>query len=265
MSRARGRIRIGMAGGVLVAALGTLPAPVDAQEFRDRRARAEVPADAGEFAYDGRLTFARIRFETRDPWSGWSAGMPPWAHDYPVAERNFMQVLSEITTVRPRTTGSRIVTFDDPEVFRYPIAYVSEPGHWQISDDEVDGMRAYLAKGGFIIFDDFAGRDWTRFEEIMRRVLPDVRFIRMAPSHPLFSAFFEIESLDMRHPYRRAPAEFLGIFEDNDPSKRILAIANYNNDIGDYFEYSATGWYPMDESNTAYKLGINYWVWALTR
>lgn len=266
MKRARGGLRLGIGVvGAVVVLLGVVPEPADAQEFRGRRPpRAEMPPDGGEFPYDGRLTFARIRFETRDVWSGWSGGAPPWAHDYPVAERNFMQVLSEITSGRPRTTGSRVVAFDDPDVFRYPIAYVSEPGHWRITDDEVAAMRAYLAKGGFIIFDDFAGRDWTNFEAIMRRVLPDVDFIRMPPSHPLFSAFFDIESLDMRHPYRGAAAEFIGIFEDNDPSKRLLAIANYNNDIGDYFEYSATGWYPMDASNTAYKLGINYWVWALT-
>lgn len=266
MKRPGGRLRMGIVvAGALVVVIGAIPAPADAQEFRGRRPpRAEMPPDGGEFPYDGRLTFARIRFETRDVWSGWSGGSPPWAHDYPVAERNFMQVLSEITAGRPRTTGSRVVAFDDPEVFRYPIAYVSEPGHWRISDEEIEGMRAYLAKGGFIIFDDFAGRDWTNFEAIMQRVMPDVRFIRMTPSHPLFSAFFDIESLEMRHPYRRAAAEFIGIFEDNDPTKRMLAIANYNNDIGDYFEYSATGWYPMDVSNTAYKLGINYWIWALT-
>jgi hypothetical protein len=54
------------------------------------------------------------------------------------------------------------------------------------------------------------------------------------------------------------------VYEDNDPSKRLLAIVNYDTDIGDYFEYSATGFAPVDLTNEAYKLGVNYWIYALT-
>ena len=45
----------------------------------------------------------------------------------------------------------------DPELHNYPIAYMSEPGFWSMDEDEVKGLRAYLAKGGFMIFDDFRG------------------------------------------------------------------------------------------------------------
>jgi len=46
--------------------------------------------------------------------------------------------------------------------------------------------------------------------------------------------------------------------------KRLLFIANYNNDVGEYWEFSDTGWTPIDLSNEAYKLGVNYIVYALT-
>ena len=243
------------------------PAPAEGQGFRrdrDRRARMTDVDAAGRFPYDGRLTFARIRFEPRDPWSGWAFGMPAWGHDYPVAEQNFMRILTEITTARAFVGGSRIVTLDDPELFRYPIAYLCEPGHWTMTDAEAAGLRSYLLKGGFIIFDDFARYDWANFEALMNRVLPGVEFFPLDADHPVFHAFFEIESLEMRHPNARVMAEFFAVYEDNDPSRRLLAIVNYNNDIGDYFEYSATGWMPVDVSNEAYKLGVNYWMWALT-
>jgi hypothetical protein len=58
---------------------------------------------------------------------------------------------------------------------------------------------------------------------------------------------------------------FFGIFEDNDPTKRMLAIINYNNDISEYWEWSDTGQFPIELSNDAYKLGVNYVVYALTR
>ena len=62
----------------------------------------------------------------------------------------------------------------------------------------------------------------------------------------------------------REGAYFIGAYEDNDPSKRLLFIANYNNDVGEYWEFSDTGWTPIDLSNEAYKLGVNYIVYALT-
>ena len=50
------------------------------------------------------------------------------------------------------------------------------------------------------------------------------------------------------------PAEFRGLFEDNDPRKRLLAVANVNHDLGEFWEFSDTGWVPVDLSNEAYKL-----------
>jgi hypothetical protein len=57
---------------------------------------------------------------------------------------------------------------------------------------------------------------------------------------------------------------FLGIFEDNDPKKRLIAIANYNNDLGENWEYSDTGFLPVEASNESYKFGVNYFIYGLT-
>lgn len=247
--------------GLAVAA--PLAGPLEAQDF-GRRARPDLPEELGRIEYDGRLTFARVRFEPRSAWQGWANGMPAWGHDYPRAERNFMRILEEITTARVFADGSRIVDLDDPDLFRYPIAYLCEPGHWTLTEAEATALRSYMLKGGFVIFDDFSGYDWSNFEQLMNRVLPGVQLIPMELAHPVFHAFFEIESLDILESYRGARGEFYGVFEDNDPTRRLLAIVNYNTDIGDYWEYSDVGWLPVDMSNEAYKLGVNYWMYALT-
>ncbi len=39
--------------------------------------------------------------------------------------------------------------------------------------------------------------------------------------------------------------EFYGIHEDNDPTKRLMVVINYNMDIGDYMEWSPTGVYAI--------------------
>ena len=58
--------------------------------------------------------------------------------------------------------------------------------------------------------------------------------------------------------------EWFGMFEDNDPQKRLIAIANNNHDLGELWEFSDTGYTPVDLSNEAYKLGVTYVVYAMT-
>jgi hypothetical protein len=231
------------------------------------------PVEEDPTSYDARVTFARLRYNMglgADPDFGMGGGSrePPWAHDYPRAERNLMHILAEVTTTDPFKDGGRIIDVGDPELFKYPIAYMSEPGFWQMSDKEAENLRDYLMKGGFIIFDDFGsnrGRDdWQNLAMQMARVLPQARWIPMDVKHPIFHSFFEIESLENLIPSYRGQPLFFGLFEDNDPTKRLLAIANYNNDLGENWEYSDTGFLPVEMSNEAYKFGINYYVYALT-
>jgi hypothetical protein len=207
--------------------------------------------------YDGRFTFARIRYTVYRR-SGWE-------FDYPTMERNLMLMMREVTALRPHVRESNIHTFDDPELMKYPVAYLSEPGYWVPSDSEVEGLRTYLAKGGFLIVDDFMRNEWYNFEQQIRRVLPSARIDRLEPSHKVFHSFFSITTLDMDYPHIPGlKAQFLGIHEDNDPRKRLMVVINYNNDIGDYMEHSGQGWWPVNTSNEAYKFAINYIIYGLT-
>ena len=207
--------------------------------------------------YDGRFTFVRIRYTVY--------GRSGWEFDYPEMERNLMTMVRELTSVAPHVAGSNIHTLDDPAMLKYPVAYLSEPGYWHPNDREAAGLRTYLAKGGFLIVDDFMRGEWYNFEEQMRRVLPMGRIVPLTVNHPVFNTFFKISTLDMDYPHIPGlKAQFLGIYEDNDPSKRLMVVINYNNDIGDYMEHSGQGWWPVNTSNDAYKLAINYIVYGLT-
>jgi hypothetical protein len=252
-------------GASLLAAL-TAGAVAWAQQLQrqPRGGRVEHAQSFENVPYDGRFTFVRIRFEPLGGDGGWGGRDLKWDHDYPRGERHFMRILHEVTDIRPHLDGSSILTLDDPDLMKFPVAYLCEPGFWAPTDAEAEGLRTYLQKGGFIIFDDFAGSHWFNFEEQLGKVLPGARPVPLDTSHPIFDSFFHIESLDFDHPNYPVKAQFLGIFEDNDPDKRLMAIVNYNNDIGDYWEWSDEGWLPIELSNQAYKLGVNYVVYALT-
>jgi hypothetical protein len=211
-------------------------------------------------SYDGRFTFVRLSYTVY--------GRSGWEFDYPAMERNFMTILNDLTSVHPHVRESNIHAMDDPELGRYPVAYLSEPGWWRPDDSQAAGLRTWIQKGGFLIVDDFYGPyQWQNFEQSMHKVLPNARIIPLDVSHPIFDSFFKIPTLvGMSHPDQpgRWPAEYKGIFEDNDPSKRLMVIINYNNDIGDYMEWSGQGYYAVNFSNDAYKLATNYVVYALT-
>jgi hypothetical protein len=207
--------------------------------------------------YDAQFTFARIRYTEH--------GRGGWEYDYPTMERNLMTMVQEVTTIAPHVDASNIHTLDDPELLKYPIAYLSEPGYWIPDSAEVAGLRTYLEKGGFLIVDDFMRGEWANFERQIMRVLPKARIKRMAVSEPVFQTFFALTTLEMSYPHNPGlKAEFLGIYEANDPAKRLQVIINYNNDIGDYMEWSGAGWWPVNITNDAYKLAINYLVYGLT-
>ena len=242
-----------------IAGLATLAAGAPAA------ARAVDEYDFGNTAYDGRFVFVRLRYDM-----GFSGGFfqrdLPWAHDYPLAERNLSRILEAVTSLDPYlgANGGNVLMLDDPELHKFPFAYMSEPGYWTLNDEEARGLREYLLKGGFLVFDDFRGDHWYNFEQQLRRVLPGARLQPLDITHPIFHSFFGIETLEMYEMYG-LPVRFYGVFEDNDPAQRLMIIANYNNDIGEYWEYSDTGFYPVDLTNDSYEFGVNYVIYAMTR
>jgi hypothetical protein len=232
-------------------------------------ARSGQARDSGystDVAYDGRFTFVRLRWKSDFGVSRRRGFSAAWNHDYPRAEQNLSAIINELTYLDVRTDGSRILTLDDPELFRYPIALMWEPGFWNLADREADAFRAYLLKGGFAIFEDFDGADqWANFEAQMQRVLPDARFVRLDNTHHIFDSFFKIQDIDaIVHPMSRIKPSYYGVYEDNDPSKRLMVVANYDNDVPEYWEWSGQGLFPFDASNEAYKLGVNYMIYGLT-
>ena len=233
---------------------------------RNRRPQLNIAVE-GNTPYDGRWVFVRLRYD-----SGFGGGFgrrgAPWSHDYPDGEVHFSKILEELTFLHVRTNGSNILSLDDPELFNYPIAYMAEPGFWDATETQAANFRSYLLKGGFAIFDDFRGPDWNNLQDQMRRVLPELHWIEVDGKSQVFHSFFEID-----HPETLKPpsiydqslvASYWGLFEDNDPNKRLMVIANYNNDVGDAWQWSDQGFLPIDLTNEAYKLGVNYVMYALT-
>jgi hypothetical protein len=264
-----------IAAAIVVAAAAGVS--VVAQRFPFNRPPAVFDPDPNA-RYDARFAFARLKY-TVGPGGYYYCGLPSWAHGYAPcrggnrAETSLMRIMNEVSYLNAHVDDSVVLAVDDPELFKYPIAYIIEVGWWTVTDREATALRAYLQKGGFLFVDDFkppgwrglSGGGWEPFAETMRRVLPDVQFLDMMPSDPVFHAFFEINDLDhFPQAYVSGNPIFKGIFEDNDRRKRLMAIINYNTDVSQFWEWSGRGLRPFDQTNEAYKLGVNYLIYGLT-
>lgn len=264
--RSRGRLVFLLALASMICVAGSLAA--------QRRYFYGWDETVKNIPYDGRFTFARVRY-TPTPGGYWAGGMPSWVHGYPLAEQNLMKIMHEISLLDAHVDDMNVVTLDDPELFKYPIAYIIEVGWWSPTPEEAAHLRDYLLKGGFLIVDDFKpenwrgvpGGGWDPFADAMRRVLPGARFVEMDLKHPVFHSFFEIPETLLSHfpqAYNYGNPVFRGVFENNDPTQRLMVMVNYNTDVSQYWEWSGRGFRPFDDTNEAYKLGVNYLMYGFT-
>ncbi|HEU4389068.1 MAG TPA: DUF4159 domain-containing protein [Blastocatellia bacterium] len=209
-----------------------------------------------------KFTFVRVMFGPVVPGQYLGDGPIGWSHDYPEAGIHFGKILSEVSKMEVALDQKEyIFSFTDPNLFKYPFAYLCEVGHMSLSDEEIAGMREYVLRGGFLLIDDFrGGNDLQNLAYYLKRALPEYEMKPLDLSHPIFNCFFSIKSLDVRS-YGRLRPEFLGI---EDKHGRLMMIINYNYDVSDYWQWSNDPFQPIEDTNEAYKFGVNYVFYALT-
>ncbi len=204
--------------------------------------------------------------------SGWRRGS--WAVDFPKADRQFLFVLQRLLTLLDAHGSENPVALDDPELRRYPFLYMLEIGGMSLNPAEIEGLRGYLEAGGFLVVDDFWGtRAFENLRYQMSLVLPDRKIREIPMDHPIFHQFYDIDEVltvpnlgsGMRGPpyeeCRGCLPQIFGIFDDHD---ELMVVINWNTDLGDAWEWSENPYYPIDRSNYAYELAINYIIYALS-
>src|SRR5687767_7000475 len=206
-----------------------------------------------------------------------------WSTDYPFGEINLLIRLSELTKVRVSRdrrgdVNYWVVRATDDQLFNCPILIGSDVGTAALSNAEVQRLRQYLLKGGFLWVDDFWGTPaWNQWTSQIARVLPEFPIVDVAPSHPIRQALFTITEVkqvpsifswggpgsDPRERGSDSPrAEFRAIA---DAHGRIMVAMTFNTDIGDSMEREGDDpAYFAEFSPDGYALATNIVLYALT-
>ncbi|MGD2168588.1 MAG: DUF4159 domain-containing protein [Gammaproteobacteria bacterium] len=186
-----------------------------------------------------------------------------WSHNYPSSDQNFNGFIRNATGIDIEIASYRIVELGDPEVFDFPFAYVSEPGEMALTDQEVENLREFIDRGGFVLMDDFDGvAQLENMRQEVQRVFPDRPFFAVTTDHQVFDIHFELADLERMSPY--VPGGKIVYFGMLNDRGELAIAAGHNNDLANFWDWYDEAFAPLEPAADAFRLGINMVIWSMT-
>jgi hypothetical protein len=222
------------------------------QRFRMGRGLTQNLPPATEFVA------ARWHFGTNG-----AVGNMGWSHNYPESDIHLNEFLVRATSINLEESSYRIVELGSDEVFDYPFAYVSEPGEMELTDQEVEHLREFIGRGGFVLMDDFDGeQQWQQMRSQIIRTFPGNDFVPLAIDHVVFSAYTPLEDLQAMSEY--VPGDNITYYGLFDKKGNLAILAGLNNDLANFWDWYADGSMPLKPSTDAFRLGTNAVIYGMT-
>lgn len=155
-----------------------------------------------------------------------------------------------------------VVHLSDPDLFSYPMLYMTGHGNVKFDEAEINRLVTYLDNGGFLWIDDCYGMDRTLRREL-KRVYPDLELAPIPPDHPIFHTTYDFpKGLPKLHEHDGKPPAAYGIFSKG----RLVIFYTYETDIGCGLEDK--GVHPEDSEESreqALQMGLNILVFAMSQ
>ncbi|MFL5575044.1 MAG: DUF4159 domain-containing protein [Gemmatimonadaceae bacterium] len=203
-----------------------------------RRAPVSVP----------RLAIARLQYDGGGDWYSNPSSIP-----------NLLAAIAERTTLDVDRAEGRVTLMDD-RLWDYPFLHVTGHGNIHLSDAEVERLREYLTRGGFLHVSDNYGLDES-FRREIARVFPDRALVDVPLSHPIYHLVYDFpRGVPKIHEHDGKPARGLGIFVGD----RLAVFYDYQSDLGNGWEDVGTYNDPPALHEAALRMGVNLFVYAVT-
>lgn len=199
-------------------------------------------------------------------------GDSAWTNDYPRSDRHFTLALRRLTRLNVRSVEQSVDPFDGDDIFNWPFLYCAGPDQWDFSEAQYARIREYLARGGFILGDDFWGQsDWYYFQQNMARLFPGKQIVEIPDKDAIFHTVYDLD-----HRYQvtgqwgiYGPGYLNGGSDPHwraiyDDKGRIMVAVLFNHDTGDSWEWADDPTYPEKWSALGIRTGVNYVMYDLT-
>jgi hypothetical protein len=195
-----------------------------------------------------RLTVARVQYEGGGDWYANPSSIP-----------NLLRAIAERTTLPVEQREARVSLLDD-RLWDYPFLHITGHGNIKLGDREVERLREYLLRGGFLHVSDNYGLDSSFRREIVR-VFPERQLVDVPLKHPIYNLVYEFpKGLPKIHEHDGKPPRGLGIFLGD----RLAVFYDYEADLGDGWEDPDVHKDPPELHEAALRMGVNLFVYAIT-
>ncbi len=220
---------------------------------RFRRIAVVVAAVAGVLSLAGasdapRLTIARLQYDG-DDWYANPSSLP-----------NLIRAVRERTSLALEPREARVTLLDE-QLWDHPFLHLTGHGSIRFSDAEVERLREYLLRGGFLHADDNYGLD-EHFRREIAKVFPDRPLVDVPLDHPIYRIVYSFpQGVPKIHEHDQKPARGYGIFI----GERLAVFYSHESDLGNGWEDIGT--YPDDPPEAhekALQMGVNLFVYAVT-
>lgn len=196
----------------------------------------------------GRLAIARLQYEGGGDWYANPSSLP-----------NLIRAITERTALPIERAESK-VTLNDSALFDYPFLHMTGHGEVKLSASEVQRLREYLLRGGFLHADDNYGLDES-FRRELARVFPDRPLVEVPYAHPIYHLVYDIPDGPPKiHEHDGKPAKGYGIFIGS----RLAVYYTFSADLGNGWEDVGTYADPPVLHEQALRLGVNLFTYAVT-
>jgi hypothetical protein len=206
---------------------------------------------------------------------GRGGGAGSWSRDYPKADITFLAALRRLTRIDARSY-QQVVDLNSDAIFNFPFVYAVQVQSWTFTDQQAARLRDYLLKGGFLMVDDFHGAfEWDVFTQSMSRIFPDRVIVELPDADPIFHTVYDLDQRvqvpGLQYLYSGRICEkcenggklphWRAIYDDDG---RVMVAMCFNQDDGDAWEHADNPQYETKYTSQAYRLGINYVIYAMT-
>ena len=194
------------------------------------------------------ITVARLHYQGGGDWYWGSSALP-----------NLLGFLASETSLRVQPGPPPTVELTSPELWNYPILFLTGHGNIRFSDQELTILRNYLQAGGFLIANDSYGLD-PAFRRELARVFPDHPLQEVPYDYGLYRCLFNFADGPPKiHEHDNKPAQGFGIFLGG----RMCCFYVYESDIGDGWEDPEVHGDTNASRRRALEMGANAVLWSL--